>query len=135
MAIATGFLSTPIRVETVNLSGTLDLAFDDGLRFRFTVTNTGDEPIELQFRDGQSVEFVVLENGTECWRWSDGRLFTQAIRSERLAPEKPAIYESEWPTAESGRYTARATLCAENCDCSAERIIELSGETLSSNPS
>jgi hypothetical protein len=119
----------------MDLSGTLDLAFDDGLRFYFTITNTGDDPIELQFRDGQSVEFVVLENGTECWRRSDSRLFTQAIRSERLAPEKPAIYECEWSTAESGRYTARATLCAENYDCSAERTIELSGETLSSDPS
>ncbi|MCH7659256.1 MAG: hypothetical protein IH933_01280 [Euryarchaeota archaeon] len=117
------------------LSGALDLVYDDTLRFRFTVTNTGDDPIELRFRDGQSVDFVVLENGRERWRWSDGRLFTQAIRSERLGPNESSTHEGMWSGPESGRYTVCATLCAKNHDCSVERTVSLSGETLSFDPS
>ena len=117
------------------LSGVLDLELDDGLLFVFTDTNTGNDPVDLRFRDGQTVEFVILEDGTERWRWSDGRLFTQAIQSERLDSDESVVYEGTWSALEPGSYRARATLCAENHDCSAERIIELSGETLSFDPS
>lgn len=117
------------------LSGVLDLEYDDGLQFRFILTNTGDEPLELRFRDSQTADFSLFEDGNERWRWSDGRLFTQALRAEPLEPGATTIYKGEWESPEPGGYTARATLCAENHDCGVERTVALSGETLSFDPS
>lgn len=119
----------------MTLSGTLNIERKQGVQFVFTVRNTEDEPIELRFRDGCTADFVLVEDGMERWRWSNGRLFTQALHSERLAPGEPATYEGSWSDPEPGEYTARATLCADNFDCRVERGFELSGENLSSSRS
>lgn len=114
----------------------LDLDPEDGLRFRFTVRNTGDEPIELQFRNGRTADFALYEDGTERWRWSDGRLFTQALHSQRLDSGGTATYGGVWEYPEPGSYTAVATLAATDHDCTAERECSVpAGEGLSSDRS
>lgn len=118
----------------MTLSGALDLELDGSLRFAFTVTNDGDGPVELRFRDGQRAEFSLIEGGEERWRFGEGRAFTQALGRERLASGESVTYDGEWSGPEPGEYTALAVLCAENVDCRVERAIAVSGENLSSDP-
>lgn len=91
-----------------------DLAVDAGdpVVFTLTVTNTGDESREVRFRSGLEADFAVSRDGEERWRWSDGRMFTQALRTERFAPGESTTYTERWEPPESGTYTAVASLNA-----------------------
>jgi hypothetical protein len=82
----------------------------DGVSFRFTVVNGGDTPIEVTFRDACKADFAVHEDGTEVWRYSDGRSFAQALTTAELQPGETAAFEEVWPDPTPGDYTAEATL-------------------------
>lgn len=52
--------------------------------------------------------------GREVWRWSDGRLFTQAAEN-RVLPSSDALrFEESWANARPGTYTVIATLASVN---------------------
>ena len=100
------------------LTGSLDTQVEtDRVSFTFTVENAGDDPVILSFRDACTADFAVLDGETERWRWSRGRMFTQALQSESLDPGESVTYEGEWQNPEAGTHTAVATLEAENHDC------------------
>lgn len=82
------------------------------VRFQLHVTNRGDKNLELMFPSGQTHEFAVTdETGHEVWRWSEGRMFTQALQSKLLAGEETATYTETWnPGTRTGRFTVVATL-------------------------
>ena len=67
------------------------------------VTNTTDAPLELNFPSGQSYDFVVRQGDQEIWRWSDGQMFTQSLRTERLAAGETLSYQESWPAPSSAR--------------------------------
>jgi hypothetical protein len=100
----------------MTLHGSLDVTVGDGVDFAFTVTNDGDAPRELQFRNGLAADVAVLEDADEVWRWSDGRMVTQALWTDTLAPGGSAVYEARWDDPTAGRYEAVATLAAEGAD-------------------
>ena len=57
----------------------------DKLKFTLNVKNNTTKMLELRFPDGQTHDFVVKDfAGKEVWRWSQGRMFTSAMRSETL---------------------------------------------------
>jgi hypothetical protein len=89
-------------------------SFADSVRFHLRVTNASEAPVELTFPTGQSFDFVVLQNGREVWRWSGDRMFTQAIREERLAPGETRSFSAEWqpPASLRGELEVRAVLTA-----------------------
>jgi hypothetical protein len=104
----------------MTLTGSLDTEVDtDRVSFSFRVENDGDEHVTLSFRDACTADFAVLdgEEGAERWRWSQGRMFTQALQSKTLVPGESVTYEGEWQNPQSGSYTAVATLEADNHDC------------------
>jgi hypothetical protein len=110
----------------MTLEGALDAAVEgDRVAFTFTVTNDGDEPVELEFRDSGKADITIREGdgsdgvGAERWRWSDGRMFAQVIQHEALAPGETAAYGFEWPDPVPGSHAARATLRAHGHDCEA----------------
>ncbi len=95
----------------MSLNGHLAADVTDGaVAFAFTVENTGTDPIDLEFRTGKTVDVAVYDDGVELWRWSDGRLFTQAIRAETLDPGESIDRELTWGDPRSGTYTAVASL-------------------------
>ena len=104
----------------MTLTGSLDTRVEtDRVSFTFTVANDGDDPVTLSFRDACTADFAVLDGETERWRWSQGRMFTQALQSESLDPGESVTYEGEWQNPDTGTHTAVATLEAENHDCEA----------------
>ena len=101
------------------ISGDLTVETDDTVRFVFVVENTGDDPAQLTFRDGGHADCAVYDGDEEVWRWSAGRMFTQAIEHQTVEPGETLQFGFEWDVPEPGEYTARAELRAES-DCTAE---------------
>ncbi|WP_246999843.1 BsuPI-related putative proteinase inhibitor [Halosolutus gelatinilyticus] len=91
-----------------------DESESETVTFALTVTNAGDDPLELQFSDACRAEFVVESEGREVWRFTDGRMFAQVLGSETIDPGARATYEGEWSDPESGEYTALGALQSRN---------------------
>jgi hypothetical protein len=100
----------------------------DAVEFALTVENAGDDPVELTFRNGMTADVAVfadtaggdpdatLGDDAPVWRWSDGRMFTQAIRTETLTPGESLTEELAWSDPPAGTYTAEATLEASEAE-------------------
>ena len=95
------------------LAPSLAVAVGDEVRFDFTVTNVGRSAAEVTFPDGRTHDVVVLDaEGREVWRWSAGRLFTQAMQAHVVRAGDALAYGVEWERPAPGRYTAVATLAS-----------------------
>jgi len=94
----------------------LDVRVDQGVLFALRVTNKASKSLELTFPDGQTHDIVVLDGGgREVWRWSQGRMFTQALQNRVLARSETVSYEGQWlPSDNHGTFTAVASLRSEN---------------------
>jgi hypothetical protein len=88
----------------------------DSAVFSLQVTNTSSAALTLNFNSGQEFDFVVMRGTQEVWRWAGDRMFTQALRSETLAPGETETYTATWAPlpGSGGEYTVRATLMARN---------------------
>jgi hypothetical protein len=97
---------------TAGIASSLSLNVTDDVELRLHVTNTSDKKLELTFPSGQTHDFYVLDSaGREVWRWSEGRLFTQALQKKLLDAGATVSYGEEWPeAATAGTYTAVAVL-------------------------
>jgi|SRR5512132_391541 hypothetical protein len=86
------------------------------LRFSLSVRNNTTKMLELRFPDGQTHDFVVKDfAGKEVWRWSEGRMFTSAMRSETLKGKGETVFEESWSSkGEHGSFTAIAVLRSNN---------------------
>ncbi len=123
----------------MTLDARLDIHVKDVVTFTFTVTNSTTEHVELTFYNGQTADVVVHDDTggdrdreagdgelrDAVWRWSDGRMFTQAIRNSTLAPGEEAREEMIWENPTPGSYTAVATLEASDTSAHAERAFEV----------
>lgn len=131
VAFARGSFTHDDAANTIKHSGTkttdvLGAAFDvnvhgknvndESVSFALRVGNNTSKMVELRFPNGQTHEFVVIdESGKEVWRWSRGRMFTQAIRNKLLKGREETVFEERWSTKGlRGTYTAIATLRSEN---------------------
>ena len=106
-------LSAPI-VTTFDITRPKDDA--EKLRFSLHVTNNTPKMLELRFPDGQTHDFVVKDfAGKEVWRWSEGRMFTSAMRSETLKGKGQTVFQESWnPKGQHGAFTAVAVLRSNN---------------------
>ena len=88
----------------------------DKLRFALHVTNNTSKMVELQFPDGQTHDFVVVDfAGKEVWRWSEGRMFTSAMRSTTLKGKGETVFEESWDArGQHGEFKAIARLRSNN---------------------
>jgi len=88
----------------------------DKLQFTLSVRNNTSKMLELRFPDGQTHDFVVKDfAGKEIWRWSQGRMFTSAMRSETLKGKGETAFEESWDSrGQHGSFTAVAVLRSNN---------------------
>lgn len=107
---AVGFGGTVFHLRTriySVLDASLSVTVGGGVSFSLTVTNGGSNPVEVRFRDAIRADFAVEStDGTERWRFSNGRVATQAISTAVFAPGEEATFEATWPTPQPGEYTA-----------------------------
>lgn len=77
------------------------------------MTNLTDEPLDLTFPSGQKAEVVLHREGSEQYRWSKGKVFTQAVTIETLQPgaTMPVVL-NDTPALTPGEYEVTATVKA-----------------------
>lgn len=98
------------------VASSFDVRVAEGVRFALHVTNRAPKSVELTFPDGQSHDIVVLDAAErEVWRWSEGRMFTQALQNRVLEESETASFEGAWsPSSAHGAFTAVASLRSES---------------------
>jgi hypothetical protein len=85
------------------------------VRFAIEVSNGTRKQVELDFPDGRTHDFVVLDTaGQEVWRWSAGRMFTQGMQNRLLEAQDAVVYAERWRPTVKGRFTLEAQLHSEN---------------------
>jgi len=86
------------------------------VHFALQVTNLARHAVEVNFPNGQTHEFVVLDTlGHEVWRWSTGRMFTQALQNREVDANETLSFRESWnPNGLHGKYTALALLRSSN---------------------
>lgn len=90
------------------------IASGDTVRWAFDVKNSGSTPLQLNFSSGQHADVVLSQNGVEKYRWSAGKVFTEAVENIMLQPGQV------WPTVVNdtfevppGDYDLTATVTAD----------------------
>ena len=88
----------------------------NGVEFKLDVRNNTKRMVELRFPNGMTHDFVVFdEGGKEVWRWSSGRMFTQAIQNKLVKSNDSAVFADTWNGKNAhGKFTAVAILSSEN---------------------
>jgi hypothetical protein len=88
----------------------------NGVEFKLDVRNNTKRMVELRFPNGMTHDFVVFdESGKEVWRWSSGRMFTQAIQNKLVKSNDSAVFADTWNGKNAhGKFTAVAILSSEN---------------------
>ena len=100
------------------LDATLDVENEtDRVRFVLTVTNRSDEPLTARFSNSCRIDVTVTADGTEIWRYTDGRAFAQVMGEERFDPGEERRFAVEWTDPDEGTYTATGTLTSLDHPC------------------
>lgn len=104
------------------------------ITFALHVVNDTKKGVELTFPTGQTHDFTVVDSiGREMWRWSRGRMFTQALRNKFLdRGESLELVESmktDKPLP-AGRYVARAQLTSQNYPITREAQFTVTSTTV-----
>ncbi|MBC8086247.1 MAG: hypothetical protein H7Z40_03215 [Phycisphaerae bacterium] len=113
-------VDTPSRAATKKIAGvvsTLNVdTSESGVHFTLAVQNGTNKQVELDFPNGRTHDFVVLdESGREVWRWSASRMFTQAVQNRLLDSRDSVVYEERWNApAGTGKFTVVAVLNSKN---------------------
>jgi hypothetical protein len=104
----------------------------DLVHFVGRLTNLGPHIVQLEFHRGQRFDIEVIGDRGLVWRWSDGRVFTQAAEDLALEPGEDVVFEAVWDMrtrdgrlALSGYYRALLTFAAHGFDRSAAADFDL----------
>ncbi|MEP6508054.1 MAG: BsuPI-related putative proteinase inhibitor [Gemmatimonadales bacterium] len=108
--------SSSTRIAKNALTSKLTVNSNHGVELNLDVRNNTLKMVELQFASGQTHEFVVQdEAGKEVWRWSTGRMFTQAMQNKLVKSKEVATFSENWDAKDMhGRFSATATLLSGN---------------------
>lgn len=64
--------------------------------FELTVRNTGNQLVTLPFTSAKQFDFEVLRSGKLVARWSNGRVFAQALSSATIGPGQSLTFTGRW---------------------------------------
>ncbi len=98
------------------LATSVNVSVGDQVTLGLHLTNRTDRRLEVSFPSGQTHDFVVLDSiGREIWRWSNGRMFTQAMQNRMVGTRETLSYEERWdPAGRTGTFTAVGMLTSTN---------------------
>jgi hypothetical protein len=83
------------------------------VRFTLRVTNIAGQATELTFPSSKQYDFWVTRGGDEVWRWSEGRLFTQAVEKRTIDPQGAIVLTEPWTAEPAGTYRVHGQLHAD----------------------
>ncbi|MBO8141412.1 MAG: hypothetical protein H0Z37_04425 [Firmicutes bacterium] len=61
-----------------------------------TAMATGEQEIGVTFPDGQTYDFIIMQDGREIWRWSRRRAFHQAVQQRSFRPGEMLLFVEVW---------------------------------------
>lgn len=98
------------------LTSVLDVSVGKRVQLTLQVSNPTPRSVELNFPSGHTHDFVVLDSaGRQVWKWSEGRLFTQAMQNRVLEHRESLSYEAGWqPGARRGTFVAVVSLISDD---------------------
>ena len=98
------------------IASSVTVRVNEGVALALHVTNNTDKQIEINFSNGQTHDFRVVDStGRVVWRWSEGRMFTQTLQNKLLDAGETLTYEEQWKRPDArGELTAIATLESTN---------------------
>ena len=104
------------QLADTSLAASAKVAVGSSVRLALHVTNLANHSVEVNFPSGQTHEFVILDSlGAEVWRWSTGKMFTQALQNRNVDADATLSFDEQWkPEGRHGRYTALASLRSSN---------------------
>ncbi|EWH23183.1 proteinase inhibitor [Bacillus haynesii] len=110
--------SVTLTVEPVQKQGEIE--------FRMSVVNHTDDTAEFEFSSGQKFELIVSDKeGNERYRYSKGKMFTQAFQSMTLNPKESYDFTDVWKEVpEPGTYEVNVTFLGRS-----EQLATLEGRT------
>jgi hypothetical protein len=83
-----------------------------------TVINTSSTVQEFVFNSGKKYDFYLYRGRKLVWKWSQGKMFSQAISGLSLNPsqtlEYPGVFDQTLPSGKSirpGRYQLKGAFC------------------------
>ena len=97
-----------IEMDFIALAGSNEVQFILGL------SNNNEADAEMYFSTGQKYEIVVTKNGNEVYRYSNDRMFTEALEQVTLPSKEKLEWEESWDytidgeRVPAGEYEARA---------------------------
>ena len=84
-------------VELVLNGGELVFTPGEPISMTLAITNCEDETVRRVYASGQQYDFVVSDDQQrEVWRWSHGKVFTQAIQETTFEPGETVTYTEVW---------------------------------------
>ncbi|RLF52925.1 MAG: hypothetical protein DRN19_00105 [Thermoplasmata archaeon] len=102
-------------LENLTVSVTLDrynVSVNETVNISVSVTNIDDRLINLTFPTAKTGDFSIVDpDGTEVYRWSEGKYFIQVITTLTIKPKETiTLLTDEWKPSIEGTYTIRAWL-------------------------
>jgi len=129
---ATRLASRRLAEGADTIAATLDVRLGGEVEFDLHVTNSSSKRIELRFASGQTHDVAVFDaQGREVWRWSRGRLFTQAMQNKILGASDTLTFSESWRPERAGTYVAVASLLSENYPVEQRAEFSLPGKAVS----
>lgn len=95
----------------------------DAVAFELTVSNDGEEPASLSFRDSERVRFTVepAGGGDPVWRSDEGQMFAQMLGQERIPPGHSVSFGEIWDNPSSGEFHVVGEVACTDHDLKTER--------------
>lgn len=95
-----------------SLVSDINVAVGNEVVLALNVRNEASKKVEVAFPSGLTHDFEVQDSvGRVMWRWSEGRLFTQAMQNRVLEQDESLSFEADWtPRDLHGEFVAVITL-------------------------
>ena len=99
-----------------SLAASAKVSVGSNVKLALQVTNLANHSVEVNFPSGQTHEFVIVDSlNAEVWRWSTGRMFTQALQNREVDANETLSFREQWDSrGHHGKFSALATLKSSN---------------------
>ena len=104
------------RTDDLVSSLQVEISRDTTVGLVFHLTNSGTQPVVLEFNTAQRYDFEVRTTaGNIVWRWSDDQMFAQMMGSETIPPGASREFRERWnPGGRTGSFIAVGRVVAMN---------------------
>jgi hypothetical protein len=107
-----------VKVEIDELELMVDVnVLRNQAEFIITLINNSSETKKLEFSSSQKYEIIVTDqNNQEVYRYSEGKMFAQALESTSIKPAESIKWEEVWEDIEPGEYEVEVSILSHDVE-------------------